>query len=184
MTLHNWFWISMFRCTGNRLPISCNQLHHFEINWNVANSVENFWNLTLPLVINYRKLVIDYQRVKTLVTLKILRKTLLKNKTVLCLFFEKSFQYFPCEVFLISSLESWIHLLLNLEIKLLLILESSWFLLMKLEIKLDLELVDSILKSFFGLFVIIFVIIKTTWINLIHHLEACFYSNFQFPENV
>ena len=62
--------------------------------------------------------------------------------------FEKSFQYFPCEVFLISSLESWIHLLLNLEIKLLLIIESSWFLLMKLEINLDLELVDSPLKSF------------------------------------
>ena len=76
------------------------------------------------------------------------KKTLLKNKTALCLFFEKSFQYFPCEVFLISSLESWIHLLLNLEIKLLLNLESSWFLLMKLEINLDLELVDSILKSF------------------------------------
>ena len=30
------------RCTGNRLPISCNRLHHLEINWNVANSVENF----------------------------------------------------------------------------------------------------------------------------------------------
>ena len=105
-----------------------------------------------------------------------MRKNLLKNKTVLCFFFEKSFQYFPCEVFLISSLESWIHLLLNLEIKLLLILESSWFLLMKLGINRDLELVDSILKSFFGLFVIIFVIIKTTWINLIHHHKACFYT--------
>jgi len=29
-----------------------------------------------------------------------------KKKIVLCLFFEKSFQYFPCEVFMISSLES------------------------------------------------------------------------------
>ena len=58
---------------------------------------------------------------------------------------------------------------------LLLNLESSWFLLMKLEINLDLELVNSILKSFFGFFVIIFVIIKTTWIKLIHHHEACFY---------
>jgi len=46
-----------------------------------------------------------------------LRKTLLKNKTMLCLFFEKSFQYFPCEVFLKSKF--------------------SWFL----------NLVDSILKS-------------------------------------
>jgi len=33
-------------------------------------------------------------------------KALLKNKIVLCLFFEKSFQYFPYEVFLISSLET------------------------------------------------------------------------------
>ena len=116
-----------------------------------------------------------------------MRKILLKNKTVLCLFFEKSFHYFPCEVFLISSLESWINLLLNLEIKLLLILESSWFLLMKFEIYLDLELVGWILKSFFGLFVIIFVIIKTTWINLIHHHEACFYTlhsyKYQVPSN-
>ena len=117
-----------------------------------------------------------------------------KQKCAMFVFFEKYFQYFPCEVFLISSLESWnqtsldswiflisshetwTHLLLNLEIKLLLILESSWFILMKLEINLDLELVDSILKPFFGLFVIIFVIIKTTWINLIHHHEACFYK--------
>ena len=60
-------------------------------------------------------------------------KILLKNKTVLCLFFEKSFQYFPCEVFLISSLETWIHLFLNLEIK---FLFDSWIVL------------DSILKSF------------------------------------
>ena len=30
----------MFKHTGNRLPISCNRLHHFEINWNIANSVE------------------------------------------------------------------------------------------------------------------------------------------------
>jgi len=88
-------------------------------------------------------------------------KTLLKNKIVLCLFFEKSFQYFPCKVFLISSLGTWIHLFLNLEIKLLLILEF---------------VIDLILKSFFGLFVNIFVIIKTSWINLIHHHEACFYT--------
>ena len=73
-------------------------------------------------------------------------KTLLKNKIVLCLvFFKKNpFQYFPCEVFLIFSLESWNQLLLNLEF--------SWFLLMNLEINLDLELVDSILKSFFWAF--------------------------------
>jgi len=68
---------------------------------------------------------------------------------VLCLIFEKSFQYFPGEVFLISSLESWIHLLLNLWNQLLLNLESSWFLVMNLEINLDLELVELILKSFF-----------------------------------
>ena len=40
-----------------------------------------------------------------------MRKLFWKNKIALCLFFEKSCQYFPCEVFLISSLESWIHLL-------------------------------------------------------------------------
>jgi len=82
-----------------------------------------------------------------------LRKTLLKNKTVLCLFFEKSFQYFPCEVFFISSLESWNQASLDSWI----LLTQSW-------------------NHSLGLFVIIFVIIKTTWINLIHHHEACFYT--------
>ena len=32
----------MFKHTSNRLPIYCNQLHHFEIDWNVVNSVESF----------------------------------------------------------------------------------------------------------------------------------------------
>ena len=32
----------MFKHTGYRLPISCNRLHHFEINWNVVNSFESF----------------------------------------------------------------------------------------------------------------------------------------------
>jgi len=40
----------------------------FKIIWNLANSVKSFWNQTLSLVIDYRKLVIDYQRVNTLVT--------------------------------------------------------------------------------------------------------------------
>ena len=57
VTLHTW-----------KNYISCNRLHHFEINWNVANSIESFWNQTLTLVIDYMKLVIDYERVKTLVT--------------------------------------------------------------------------------------------------------------------
>ena len=32
----------MFKHTSNRLPNNCNRLHHFEINWNVVNSVESF----------------------------------------------------------------------------------------------------------------------------------------------
>ena len=42
VTLHIWIWISTFKHTGNRLPIYCNRLHHFEIDWNVVNSVESF----------------------------------------------------------------------------------------------------------------------------------------------
>jgi len=59
VTLYNWIWISTFRYIGNRLPIYCNRLHHLKNNWNIAKSVKRFWNQTLPLVIDYMKLVID-----------------------------------------------------------------------------------------------------------------------------
>jgi len=71
-------------------------------------------------------------------------KTLVKQNCAMFGFWKNPFQYFPREVFLISSLESWNQLLLNLEF--------SWFPLMNLEINLDLKLVDSILKSFFWAF--------------------------------
>ena len=112
-----------------------------------------------------------------------MKKLFCKTKTVLCLIFEKSFSILPLWsldlllldffswilnssfleswFFLMSFLESWNQLLLNLE--------SSWFLLMNLEINLDLELVDSILKSFFWAFC-------HHQNYLIHHHEACFYN--------
>ena len=78
------------------------------------------------------------------------------------IFLKNLFQYFPLWNLLdffswilnSSSLESWFFLMSFLESwnQLLLNLESSWFLLMNLEINLDLELVDSILKSFFWAF--------------------------------
>ena len=76
---------------------------------------------------------------------------------MLCLVFEKFFSILPL----------WNHLLLNLD--------SSWCHFLNLEINLDLILILNLLTQSwyhsFGLFVII----KTTWINLIHHYEACFY---------
>ena len=81
---------------------------------------------------------------------------------MLCLIFEKFFSILPL----------WSHLLLNLD--------SYWCNLLKLEINLDFILILNLLTPSWnhslGIFVIIFVIIKTTWINLIHHHEACFYS--------
>jgi len=167
----------MFRYTGNRLPIYCNRLHLLKNNWNVANSVKSFWNQTLSLVIDYRKLVIDYQRVKTLVTWKILRKTLLKNKTVLCLFLK--------DLFNTSLVKSSWFLLMNLEFIFSWILKSnfSWILNLldffswNLKLILILNLLTQSWNHSLEFFVIIFVIIKTIWINLIHHHEACFYTS-------
>ena len=72
-----------------------------------------------------------------------------------------------------SLVKSWLvaswFLLLNLD--------SSWCLLMNLEINLDLELVDSILKLFFGLFVIIkttwFILDSSSWSFLLHISHQC-----------
>jgi len=70
---HTWFIIMKLASTispflmmttlksRNTYTIYCNWLHHLKINWNITNSVKSFWNQTFPLVI-------DYQRVKTLVT--------------------------------------------------------------------------------------------------------------------
>ena len=93
-----------------------------------------------------------------------MRKLFCKTKQCHVWFLKNPFQYFPCEVltccFLISSLESWIHLLLNLD--------SSLCLFLNLEINLDLELVNSILKSFFWAFCH-----HQNYLN--HQHEACFY---------
>ena len=122
VTLHNWIWISTFRYTGNRLPIYCNRLHHLKNNWNIANSVKSFWNQTLLLVIDYKKLVLR----------KFWEKLFWKTKLCYVCFLKNLFN-----TSLVKS--SWF-LLLNLEFIFSWILKSnfSWFL----------KLVDSILKSF------------------------------------
>ena len=95
VTLHNWIWISTFKHTSNWLPKSCNRLHHFEINWNVVNSVESFWKQTLPLVIDYRNLVIDYQRVKNSGNLENFVKTSFEKQNCAMFVFWKIFSILP-----------------------------------------------------------------------------------------
>jgi len=100
-----------------------------------------------------------------------------KNSGNLENFEKNSFEKQNCAMFvfwkIFSILPLWSLLdfffFFNLEFIFSWILKSnfSWFSNLVLEI---------ILLYSFGLFLIIFVIIKTTWINLIHHHEACFYN--------
>jgi len=150
--IHNWFWISTFRYTGNRLSIYCNWLHHLKIIWNVANSVKYFLKSNSITGNRLQEIGNRLPESKYSGNLEKFEKTLfVKQNCVMFGFWEIIFNTslvnsssLESWFFLMSFLESWNQLLLNLE--------SSWCLFLNLEINLDLELVDSILTSFFWAF--------------------------------
>jgi len=154
VTLHNWFWISTFRYTGNRLPIYCNRLHHLKNNWNVRNSVKSFWNKTVTgnrltesknssNLENFEKKSFEKKNYAMFVFLRNLFNTsLVKSSWFLLLNLEFIFSWilksnfsWSCWLNLeIILTQSWSHYLgfLSSSSSSSKLLESTWFIIMKL----------------------------------------------------